>query len=123
MTPEANPPLLNLVLLTGRVLRRTDLSLTYKGVPVITVVLENSETGDHDASEAHSSTGEISVEIWGELARRCDELLKPGEPVFIEAQVAGRQKQDRNTKLVQHWMVLKARRIELLTKPIEHGGM
>jgi len=29
VTPDANPPLLNLVLLTGRVLRRTDLSRTY----------------------------------------------------------------------------------------------
>ncbi len=123
MTPDANPPLLNLVLLTGRVLRRTDLSRTYIGVPVITLVLENSETGHSETGEAHVSTGEISVEIWGDLAERCDELLKPGEPVFIEAQVAGRQKQDRNTKLVHHWMVLKARRIELLTKSIEHGGM
>lgn len=123
MTPDANPPLLNLVLLTGRVLRRTDLSRNYKGFPVITLVLENSETVPADFGETQFSTGEISVEIWGDLAERCDELLKRGEPVFIEAQVAGRQKQDKNTKLVQHWMVLKARRIELLTKSIEHGGM
>lgn len=115
--------MLNLVLLTGRVLRRTNLSRTSIGVPVITLVLENSETGTADVGETHSSTGEISVEIWGDLAERCDELLKPGEPVFIEAQAAGRQKQDRTTKLVHHWMVLKARRIELLTKSIEHGGM
>lgn len=123
MTPDANPPLLNLVLLTGRVLRRTNLSRTCIGVPVITLVLENSETEPADFGESHVSTGEISVEIWGDLAERCDELLKPGEPVFIEAQVAGRQKQDKTTKLVHHWMVLKARRIELLTKSIEHGGM
>lgn len=123
MKPDANPPLLNLVLLTGRVLRRTDLSRTQIGVPVITMVLENSESGHTHDGETPFSTGEISVEIWGELAERCDDLLKPGEPVFIEAQVAGRQKQDRNTKMIQHWMVLKARRIELLNKSIEHGGM
>lgn len=123
MTHDINPPLLNIVLLTGRVLRRTNLSRTNIGVPVITLVLENSETGHSGGGESSVSTGELSVEIWGDLAEWCDELLKPGDPVFIEAQAAGRQKQDRTTKLVHHWMVLKARRIELLTKSIEHGGM
>lgn len=115
ITPDPLPFQLNLVLLTGRILRRTDLSLTSAGVPVITLVLENPEAAP--AFSEVRAQGELSVELWGELARENDPKLKPGEPVFIEAQVAGRQRQDRTTKLVHHWMVLKARRIQLLTNP------
>ncbi len=88
---------------------------------MITLVLESSENSASTGSI--ESFEELSVELWGRLAREFDEILKPGEFVLIEAQVAGRQKQDRTTKLVHHWMVLKARRIQILTKTVENGGM
>ncbi len=52
------------------------------------------------------------MELWGALAEENDGNLKPGELVFVEAQVAGRQRQDKDTKLVHHWMILKARKIQ-----------
>ena len=120
--PDSLPLQLNLVLLTGRIVRRTDLSLTSFGVPVITLILENPQAAPASSADGGEAHGELSVELWGHMAREYDERLKPGEPVLIEAQVSGRQKQDRTTKLVHHWMVLKARRIQILTNPFQNGG-
>lgn len=122
MAPEGNPLPLNLVLLTGRILRRTDLSLTAVRVPVITLVIGDPEVDPSVPGGAPGATGELSVELWGDLARENDNRLKPGDLVFVQAKVAGRQKQNKTTKLVHHWMVLKAKGIQILTKPFEHGG-
>jgi single-stranded DNA-binding protein len=114
MKPEPNPLPLNLVMLTGRILKRTDLSRTSLGKPVITLVLVETDPFPRPAGSAGFAE-ELSVELWGDLAEEHDDNLKPGALVFVEAQVAGRQRQDRDTKLVHHWMILKARKVQILS--------
>ncbi len=114
MKPESNPLPMNLVMLTGRILKRTDLSRTSLGRPVITLVLVETDPFARSADTAGFAE-ELSVELWGALAEENDGNLKPGELVFVEAQVAGRQRQDKDTKLVHHWMILKARKIQILS--------
>ncbi len=114
MKPEPNPLPLNLVLLTGRILRRSDLSRTALGVPVITLVLAETDPPAR-SSDSDGFPEELSVELWGNLALDKNDALKPGGLVFVEAQVAGRRRQDRNTKLVHRWMILKARKIQILS--------
>ncbi len=122
MAPDGNPLPLNLVLLTGRILRRSDLSLTSLRVSVITLVIGNPDTDALTSGGVPGAMGELSVELWGDLAKENDSRLKPGDLVFVQAQVAGRQKQDSRTKLVHHWMVLKAKGIQILAKSLEDGG-
>lgn len=112
-------PGLNYAVITGVILRRTGLFSTLKGIPVVHLLVENSIENDYGRSG--NSTHEIRVDIWGNTARNLDSSLKVGTGILAEGRLASREIED-STGGVRLQNVLRARRVEILTRERERKG-
>jgi single-stranded DNA-binding protein len=118
VTSQSNvPPEINTVVVSGRVVTRKGLSRTSFGAWLLKFSLENSITLPGETpDQTRRKTAIISVQAWGESARKLDRQLKKGSFVIVEGRLSSISYEDRR-KVIHHRMELTASDVQILDAP------
>lgn len=88
---ELRMPLVNSVMISGRLTRDPDLRYTPAGAPVCNFrIASNQRYKDKATGEWKDRTTYIDVVAWRELAERLGETLKKGSAVFVQGSLQSR---------------------------------
>ncbi len=98
---------LNYIVLTGRIIEKSELKASSIGVFVIRFSIENSLSFSVGRSDEGRKTYTLDVEAWGNLAERVDRNIESGTFVLIEGNLVSRSYEDRS-KGLHHRMIVKA---------------
>ncbi len=88
---ELRMPVVNRVMISGRLTRDPDLRYTPSGAPVCTFrIASNQRYRDRSTGEWKERVTYVNVVAWRELAERLGERLKRGSAVFVEGTLQSR---------------------------------
>lgn len=118
------PPDLNLVIISGRIVRDAEVRFTASGMAVCTFTVAMSRR------MRDQSTGEwkdadpvfVPVVVFAEAAQRCEGRANKGAPVFIEGRLQTNKWEDKETKKPMSRLELIASRVQFLTIKSAQGA-
>jgi single-stranded DNA-binding protein len=114
MTAPHEPPELNYIVLTGKVMEKGELRTTSLQIFHIRFRLENCVVPSFDGPGDDKKTYVLDVEAWGSLAEDVDRNIRNGMFVLLEGSLVSRSYIDK-MKRMQYRMVVKASEITALS--------
>ncbi len=118
-------PVLNKVLLSGRLTRDPDLRYTPAGKAVANFSVASSKRYKDASGEWNELTTFVDIVTWADLAERCGEFLRKGRAVLLEGSLQSRS-WETETGQKRSKLEIRAYRVQFLDKVApeetkEHG--
>ena len=90
-------PEINIVVLSGRVVRDAEIFFTSGGTAKCTArIAVNRRVKDAKSGEWKDDAFYIDVVAWKELAERAKDRAKKGTPIVVEGRLSGREYEDKS---------------------------
>lgn len=115
--PNLRNPMLNMVVLQGRVGRDPELKFISSGRAVCSFSVCNTEFYYDDQKTRHERNMWIDVTCWGDLAERIAEKLHKGSDVQIVGKLEQQEWQEKGTGQKRSKHVLVAREVRAMAWP------
>jgi single-strand DNA-binding protein len=107
---------LNDVRLVGRLTRDPEMRFTSSGTPMCRFDLAvNRRYKDSKSGEWKDDTSFIPVVVWREVAQRCGDRLKKGNPVYVEGRLKSRSWETKEGQK-RSGLEVEARSVQFLEK-------
>lgn len=108
-------PVLNKVLLSGRLTRDPDLRYTPAGKAVANFSVASSRRYKDASGEWNELTTFVDIVTWADLAERCGEFLRKGRAVLLEGSLQSRS-WETETGQKRSKLEIRAYRVQFLDK-------
>jgi single-strand DNA-binding protein len=119
---KENHPMINKVILVGRLGKDPEIRATPQGTPVAKFTVATDEKFTDRAGEKQERTEWHNITAWGKLGEICGQYLKKGKLVYIEGSIRTDSWDDKESGQKKYRTEIVANTMKMLDRRGDEGG-